>query len=84
MSELFTIPVRTVNNIQRMMNRIRLMLEKQELNDLITADEAAKFMEVEIGRFRNMVSDGTIPANAIAELVNGRKKFYKSKLIKTD
>lgn len=83
MGETATIPVTTLNSIQRMMNRIRTMLERQELEELITEEAAAAFLEVGVPRLRNMVGDGTIPRNAYVYTINNARKYYKHKLIKS-
>jgi len=81
MSEI-TISQRTYSGIDRLLNRIDKKLNREILDEAITEKQAAEWLEVSIGRLRNMVGDGTIPRNAYEVLVNGTKKFYKDKLIK--
>lgn len=82
MSETVTISQRTYNNIERTLNRVLTMLNNDRLNETISEEQAAEFLEVGVDRLRNMVYDGTIPQSAYVTTVNNKRKYFKEKLVK--
>lgn len=78
-----TVTIKEFKNIQSLLSRINTYFQHQGIKETVSEKEAAEFLNWTTDYLKRKVNDGTIPPGAFIELINGERRYYLNKLVKS-